>query len=204
MIYELWMWKNNPTANAAYAKITEEEQKALDEALEMEKYGAKWVLYCESTWANEQYRNWGITSYETLEGRIAQTRALEKAGWFQIAEIDSLMGMLDGGEAITPPTFPNPIYRLWIEHANPVTYANYAALSNEEEKALWDCWKESMDRTGACIVLFCNSAWCDGGRPKFGVAAFPSLEACMEHTKDCEKLKFPLYYDIFELMGVPV
>lgn len=201
MIYELWMWKNNPTANAAYAKITEEEQKALDEALEMEKFGAKWVLYCESTWANEQYRCWGITSYETLEGRIKQIQALEKAGWFRMAEIDSLLGMLDG-EDVTMPDFPNPIYRLWISKANPVTWANYHALSKDEEKVLWDCWKESMDKTGSCVMLFCNSAWCDEGRPSFGVIAFPSLEACIQHNKDCEQLKFPLYYDTFQLMGI--
>ncbi len=200
MIYELWLWKNNPVANAAYAKITAEEQKALDQALEMKKYGAEWVLYCESTWANEAYRNWGISSYQTLEGRIAQTRALEKAGWFNWAEMVSLMGTLEG--EVHKPDFPHPIYQLWISHANPITWANAAGESKEESDERWAKWQESVNRTGACLVLYCNSAWCDESRPNFGVMAFPSIEARAQHVADVEKLKWPLYFDSFVLLGV--
>ena len=110
MIYTLWLWKNNPVANAAYARISAEDQKAQDlifSAEAMERYGAAWVLYCSSAWANEEYRNWGICTYKSIEDRINHTREIEKAGWYRYADMVSFLGTLATDEPSLP-GYPNP------------------------------------------------------------------------------------------------
>jgi hypothetical protein len=206
MIYQLWMWKNHQAANTALAKISPEEDKVLAETFSneaMERSGAKWFLYCESTWANEEYRNWGITIYPDVHSRIEHTRVIEKAGWYRYADMFSLLGTLKMEEGVPQKNdFPNPIYSLFIMRSNPVTLANYSRLTKEEENELWAKWRQSVERTGACLTLFCNSAWCDEGMPGFGVMAFPSIEALQAHQEDLQKLDWPLYFDAFTLLGI--
>jgi hypothetical protein len=206
MIYQLWMWKNNPAANTLYAKISPEDDKVLAETFSdeaMDRFGAKWVLYCESAWANEEYRNWGITSYPDIQARIEHTRVIEKAGWYRYGDMFSLLGTLKMEEGVPQKAnFPNPIYSLFIMHSNPVTYANNARLTESERTEMWAKWQQSVERTGACMVLYCQSAWCKEEMPGYGVMAFPNIEAVQAHWEDLQKLDWPLYFDSFTLLGI--
>jgi hypothetical protein len=206
MIYLLWLYKNHQPANTAFAKITPEEDKVLAETFsdaEMERFGAKLFLYCESAWANEEYRHWGITTYPDIQLRIEHTRVIDKAGWFRFADMFTLMGTLDMEDGIAKkPDFPNPIYHLYIMQNNPVAWANYARLTKEEEAEMWAKWKQSIERTGACMMLHCKSAWSSEGMPGFGVVAFPSIEARQAHAEDLGKLNWQLYFDVFTLLGI--
>jgi hypothetical protein len=69
---------------------------------------------------------------------------------------------------------------------------------------MWGKWQQSIDRTGACLVLYCKSAWCNEGLPSFGVMAYPSVEARQADVDELEKLNWPLYFDVFTLLGIPV
>jgi hypothetical protein len=206
MIYELWIWKNQTSANRDYAKISVEDDKVLNQAFNdegLKRFGAAWFLYCESTWADEEYRNWGITTYQNIEGRIEQARESKKAGWYRFGNMVSLLGTLEMKEgAPQKPNFPKPIYQLWISKSNPVTTANYARLTKEDQDGLWAKWQQSVDRVGACMVLYCKSAWADESRPSFGVMAYPNIEGRQSHVEDLEKLNWGQYFDAFTLLGI--
>jgi hypothetical protein len=205
MIYLLWMWKNDQAANTAFENVPENEDKAMADFFSeegMKNSGAEWVLYCDSAWADEEYRNWGITAYTSIEKRIEHTKAIQKLGWFRYANMSSLLGTLqmDEGATQTPP-YPNPIYQLFITKANPVTLKNYSLLSKEEETALWEKWQESVKRTEACMVIYCKSGWSNEQHPGYGVMAFPNIEARQAHYEDLEKLNWHLYFDAFTVLG---
>jgi hypothetical protein len=206
MIYNLWLWKNNPTTNRLFASMTDEETKAMqanftEEA--MARRNSAWELYCECAWANEEYRNWGLVRYDSIQDRQRDTKEITQAGWFNYGDMVSLLGipqMPNGGGAVKP-DFPDPLYQLWIMRANPTALANYMSLSKDQEAELWGKWQESVKRTGACMMLNCISAWCDEQRPGFGVMAYPSMEARIEHVADTQKLHWGLYGDAFTILG---
>ena len=204
MIYELWLWKNNPVANAAIEKMTPEEEKAMDQAFNAEamaRYGAGWVLYCSSSWANDAYRNWGVTTYKSIEQKIEHTKIFTKAGWYRFAELYSILGTLDGAEPSLP-DYPNPIYELWMVRNDPVTTANFLHLSKEEEAELRVKHAESEKRTGAHMVLYCKSAWANEEYSGFGVTAFPNIEACQQNRDDLDQLNWSLYFNSFSMLGI--
>jgi hypothetical protein len=205
MIYELFLWKNNPLANAAYDNIRPEDQKALDPIFSdegMDRYGAKFILYCDCTWANQEYLHWGIVRYNSIEDKIKHDQAYTKAGWFHYAELFTLLGTPVSAEE-TPklPDLPNPIYQLWMIRNHPVTTANYAHLTKEEETQLWAVHNESEKRTGAQMVLYCKSAWANEEYLGFGVTAYPNIEACQVNRDDLEKINWPLYFMSFSILG---
>lgn len=206
MIYELWLWKNTPASNRAWESRTEAEDKPLaaiftDDA--MKSSGAEWVLYCKSAWANEAYRNWGITRYTSIEARIAHTQLLEEKGWFRMGEMESLLGILDDSASEPKkPDYPNPIYQLFIMRLNPVTQANYARMTGEEQERLWAGWDESAKRHNIQQFLFCKSGWCDEEKPFFGVVTFPSIAARQAHWDDLDALNWWQYITASSLLGI--
>jgi hypothetical protein len=206
MIYELWLWKNTPGSNRAWENRTEAEDESLKIALSdeaMKSCGAEWVLYCDSAWTDEEYRNWGITAYSSIEMRIAHTRALQKAGWFRMGEMASLLGILDNAASQPKkPDYPNPIYQLFIMRQNPVTHANYSRLTGEEQQRLWAAWEESVKRHNLHQFLFCKSGWCNEEKPFFGVITFPNIAARQAHWDDLDALNWWQYVSAFTLLGI--
>jgi hypothetical protein len=206
MYYELWMWKNTPGSNRAWENRTEAEDETLKTALSeeaMKSCGAEWVLYCHSAWADEEYRSWGITAYSSIEKRIAHSRLLQKAGWFGMGDMMSLMGVLEDGRGQPEkPEYPNAIYQLFIIRSNPVTIANYSRLTQDEQDNLWARWQESADRNNLHQFIFCKSGWCNEEKPYFGVVAFPDAAARQAHWEDLNQMNWFQYFSAFTLLGV--
>lgn len=142
----------------------------------------------------------GGERHPDLQARIEHTCTLQKIGWLDITDSFLLLGTSDDVPHF--PSFPNPIYQLWIAKADPVTRANRDHLSKEETDALWAKWQESVNRTGACTMLGCESNWANEELPSFGIMAFPSIKARQEHVKDLEKLIWPLYITAFTVLGM--
>lgn len=204
MIYQLYMLKNQSGANTALAKITPEERNALMQSMSAEalnQYGAQTVLDCACAWANEEYSHWGITSFKSIQGRIAQVQASEKLGLYRVAEFFSLLGTLDGDEPKLP-DYPNPIYQLWLMRNNPVLTANFMRSSKEELAEIMAKHAESEKRTETYTVLYCKSAWANEEYVEFGVSAFPNIEACQAHRDDLENFNWPLYSQSTSILGI--
>jgi hypothetical protein len=206
MIYMLWLWKNTPTSNRAYDNRSDVEDKALSAALSdevMKGCGAEWVLYCNSTWANEEYRKWGITRFNSIEARMAHMRLLEEAGWYRMGEMASLLGILDNAASEPKkPDYPNPIYQLFIMRQNPMTNGNYSRLTGDEQQHLWAAWEESAKRHNIHRFLFCKSGWCNEDQPFFGVVTFPNIAARQAHWDDLVALNWWQYFSAFTLLGI--
>lgn len=206
MIYNLVIAKNTPYSNTKMANLPEQVVKDWDEVFSeerMKKYGAEWVAYCDCTWANEEYSVWAVNTYSDVHARIEHMKEITKAGWFQYADLFTLLGIDTDGTGPQKPNFPNPIYSLWVIRNDPAALANYNRLSKEEEAELWRKHNENEDLTGACMVLRCKSYWANEEYWGFGISAYPSIEALVQNSEGLEKLNWPLYFKSFTLLGIP-
>ncbi len=204
MLYNLVLSKNNPYARTAMAHIPAEVSKAWDKVFSEEtfaKYGMKWVVYCDSTWANEEYGIFAIHTQRDIASRIAYWKEIEKASWYPYVDLFSLLGTSDEEQHM--PTFPNPIYQLFIVRNDPATAANLARETKEEAAARDEKWNESIKRSGACGVLLCDTYWANEDYLGFGVFAFPSVEARQAHARDLLEMKWNQFYSAFTLLGIP-
>ncbi len=204
MLYNLVLMKNNPYSNSKLANIPAEVQKEWDQVYSAEtfaKYGVKWVVYCNSAWCCEEYAMFAINSYKDIPARLAHSKEIAKTAWFQYVDLFTLLGTSEQEPQL--PTFPDPIFQLFILRNNPLTAANEARETKEEKAARWAKWEESNQRTGAMGVLWCDSYWANEDYLGFGVMAFPSVEARIAHAADIQKLNWPQFYSAFTLMGTP-
>lgn len=204
MLYTLCLARNNPYANTGMAHPPDEVSKEWGKVFSEEifaQYGVKWVVYCDATWANEEYFVFGINTYKDIPARIADWKEIEKAAWYQYIDLLTLMGTSDQEPQL--PTFPNPIYQLFMIRNDPATAANLARETKEEAATRQEKWNESDKRTGACTVLVCDSYWANEDYLGFGVLAFPSVEARQAHAKDLLEMHWNQYYSAFTLLGIP-
>jgi hypothetical protein len=204
MLYNLVLLKNTAYSNTRMANIPPEVLTEWDQVFSpetMAKYGARWVVYCNCAWCSEEYKFFAVNTYTDIQARIAHIKEIEKTAWFQYAEVFNLLGT--SSEEPQMPAFPNPIYQLFIARNNPLTGANHARETEEEETARWALWQESAKRTGASVVLYCDSYWANEDYLGFGLVAFPSVEARQEHAADLMKMKWTQFYSAFTLLGTP-
>jgi hypothetical protein len=201
-IYQLFVGNNTVSANLAWNALSEARQKELSdqEQASRDAVGAKIIVVCDSAWADEMHPWWGCIRFPDVQARIEHTRSLKKIGWMDITDAFSLLGNSDVEPVL--PSFPNPIYELWIAKADTAGQANYERLSKGEKDALWAKWQASLDRTGSITVLYCNSFWANEEMPGFGISAYPSIEARLEHASDLEKLNWPIYFTVFSVLGM--
>ncbi len=204
MLYTLCLVKNHPYSNSAMAHAPDEVRKEWDKVFSEEtlaQYGVRWVVYCDATWANQEYSGFAINTYKDIPARIAHWKEIEKSAWYRHVDLFTMLGT--GDQEPQLPAFPNPIWLLYMGRNNPVTAANLARETKEEAAARWAKWGESMKRVGACEVLYCDSFWANEDYVGFGVTAYPSVEARQAHAKDLLELNWPLYSSAFTLLGTP-
>jgi hypothetical protein len=204
MLYNLCLAKNKPYSNTLMAHPPAEVVKEWDQVFSdetMSRYGQKWVVYCDSTWSNEEYSVFAVHTIKDMTSRLTHWKEIEKAKWYQYADLTTLFGTSE--EEPHLPTFPNPIYQLFMVRTNPVTMANMSAETKEQTATRWAKWRESADRTGALGVLYCDSYWANEDYLGFGVVAYPNVEARQAHATDLLKLNWTLYYSAFTLLGTP-
>jgi hypothetical protein len=206
MLYNLVLWKNISRANYQLAHLPEEIGKQWNEVFSDEsnkKFGVEWVVYCDCTWSSEEYRIWAVNSYKDIPARMANTKEIEKAAWYQYADLFTMLGTTDGDEKPILPTFPHPIYQLYMIRSNPAAAANLAALGEEGIQKFWKQVGESAVRLGGVYVLHCNSYWANEDYDSFGIVAWPNVEARQAHAKDLQNLGFSRYVNAFTILGTP-
>jgi hypothetical protein len=203
MLYNLVLARNKPYSNTLMAHLPDEVGKEWNKVFSDEnhaKYGVKWVVYCDTAWCSEDYSVFAVNTYKDIPARISHWKEIEKAAWYQYADLFTLLGTSDAEPQM--PDFPNPIYQLFIVRNDPATAVNLARESKEEATTRDAKWQESIKRTGACIVLFCDSYWANEDYLGFGVIAFPSVEARQAHASDLLELGWNKYYSAFTLLGI--
>ncbi len=194
---------NNIASNLAWKALSEADRKALEdkEQASREAVGSKFLLGCNSAWADETHPFWGIIRYPDLQARITHTQTLQKIGWLDITDAFSLLGTSDTEPELI--TVPNPIYKLWIIKNNPATALTghlpkgLEALAMEKHNALH---KEHASQ----VMLSCDSTWCNEAYPMFGISAYPSVEANMKIMAGLNELGWPGYLESITYLGLPM
>ena len=64
---EAWYQLSKPEREELWAKVEEVEQRA----------GSKWVILCDSRWADEQVFDWGVLEYPDLDSYRMKVAELE-------------------------------------------------------------------------------------------------------------------------------
>ena len=70
---EAWYQLSKPEREELWAKVEEVEQRA----------GSKWVILCDSRWADEQVFDWGVLEYPDLDSYRMKVAELEKLDWWR-------------------------------------------------------------------------------------------------------------------------
>jgi hypothetical protein len=202
-IYQIYVVKNNTAMWQAYNGLPEEERKALDEKqlASLDALGAKNIVSCFSAWADEEHPYWGIIRFPSLEARIQHTTFLQKIGWLQGADAFTLLGTSESEPLEVK--IPNPIYKLWINKANPAGAIRMSELSQEEMAAILEKHNAIYKENGSIIMLDCTSYWCNEAYISFGISVYPSIEANMKVMQGLEALGWRQAVDSFTLLGIP-
>ena len=78
----------------AWYSLSEEEQKHLwaEVAKVDERAGAKWILRCDSRWADEANLGWGVIEYPDMEVYQRKVEELEKLQWWRYFSAQTTLG----------------------------------------------------------------------------------------------------------------
>ena len=78
----------------AWHQLSKEEQESLwskvDEA--DKRAGGKWVIICNSRWADEEIYDWGVLEYPDMEAYQKKVEELEELNWWRYFSAKTILG----------------------------------------------------------------------------------------------------------------
>lgn len=91
-IYQLFMIHNGH--NEPYAALTQEARDALGKRMmdSLKEHGGQPMFWSSIYWSNEEYANFGITAWPSLEAEQAHFRDLEKINWHRYVYARTILG----------------------------------------------------------------------------------------------------------------
>jgi len=57
-----------------------------------EKAGSKWLILCNSRWADEEIYDWGVLEYPDMEVYLKAVEELEKLDWWRYFSAKTILG----------------------------------------------------------------------------------------------------------------
>ena len=90
-IYLLVLGKGN---TEAWHQLSSEEQNSLWSKVEEvdKRAGAKWIILCNSRWADEDIFDWGVIEYPDMEAYQNKVRELESLNWWRYFSAKTILG----------------------------------------------------------------------------------------------------------------
>lgn len=90
-IYMLVMGKGY---TEAWYQLSKEEQDNLWSKVEEidARAGAKWLIVCNSRWADEAIYDWGVIEYPDMEAYQKKVQELEKLDWWRYFSAKTILG----------------------------------------------------------------------------------------------------------------
>ena len=78
----------------AWYQLSKEEQDSLWSKVEAvdEQAGAKWLIMCNSRWADEEIYDWGVLEYPDMETYQKKVVELEKLDWWRYFSAKTILG----------------------------------------------------------------------------------------------------------------
>jgi hypothetical protein len=201
-IYQVFVGNNSIASAQAWKKLSEIEQKTLNakEQASREAVGAKEIVGCDSSWADEAHPWWGVLRFPDLQARIEHARTLRKIGWLDLVDAFTLLGTSDTEPAAV--TIPNPIYKLWIVKNNPATSMT-SHLPKGLDALKWEKHNALYKEFDSQIILACDTTWCNEAYHGFGVSVYPNIEANMKIMAGLNDLGWPGFLETTTYLGIP-
>ena len=78
----------------AWYQLSKEEQDSLWSKVEEvdRRAGAKWLIACDSRWADEGVFDWGVIEYPDMEAYQKKVEELEKLDWWRYFSAKTILG----------------------------------------------------------------------------------------------------------------
>jgi len=78
----------------AWYQLSKEEQNKLWSTVEEvdKRAGGKWVILCNSRWADEALFDWGVLEYPDMEAYQQKVEELEKLNWWRYFSAKTILG----------------------------------------------------------------------------------------------------------------
>lgn len=78
----------------AWYQLSKEEQNSLwSKTQEVHKRaGAKWLILCNSRWADEEIFDWGVIEYPDMEAYLKKVEELERLDWWRYFSAKTILG----------------------------------------------------------------------------------------------------------------
>jgi hypothetical protein len=81
------------TTEAFYQLSRAERQALLDKIVEIgNQSGLKRLVFCDSSWSNEQWTAFGVEEFVDLEAVQKHTAALDAVDWLRYIESETMLG----------------------------------------------------------------------------------------------------------------
>lgn len=90
-VYLLVLGKN---FTEAYYQLSKQQQDELwAKAREAdERAGGKWLIFCNSRWADEELFDWGVIEYPDMEAYQKKVEELETLNWWRYISTKTVLG----------------------------------------------------------------------------------------------------------------
>jgi len=78
----------------AWYQLSKEEQDSLWAKVQAvdERAGGKWIIMCNSRWADESIFDWGVLEYPSMEAYQQKVKELEELDWWRYFSATSILG----------------------------------------------------------------------------------------------------------------
>jgi hypothetical protein len=88
MLFYRFNWKE------AFYQLSEEEQKALGAKIQegQDKFGVKRIVHCDSRWATEQWRGFGVEEHLSLEALHDYSKWQEDMKLYRYMYVETMLG----------------------------------------------------------------------------------------------------------------
>lgn len=160
--------------------------------------GGRRVVSCDSYWANEAYRAWGVEEFPDFDSWRTFAAAREKMEWYSYLDGWSMLGtqhpFANPADYGTPA--PGKIYQLFLYRRDTEAQAQ---LSQADRDALWA--REGETREGAQLIVGADSYWATEEYQAFGVFIYPDIDAVQRHFAGLQVIQWPRYVRARSLLG---
>jgi hypothetical protein len=79
---EAWYQLSEEERNSLWSKVQEVDKRA----------GAKWLIACNSRWADEEIFDWGVIEYPDMEAYQKKVEELEELDWWRYFSAKTILG----------------------------------------------------------------------------------------------------------------
>jgi hypothetical protein len=79
---EAWHQLSKEQQDNLWSKVKEVDARA----------GAKWLIVCNSRWADEAIYDWGVIEYPDMEAYQEKVKELEKLDWWRYFSAKTILG----------------------------------------------------------------------------------------------------------------